>query len=80
MAALETLTALGLHAVANTDAREVEPLSIHPYKQGGAQLVVGAALAEGTAGVELIVGAEKAATTNPEALGPGAYGEAGHGA
>ena len=51
--------------VANTDAREVEPLSIHAYKQEGAQLVVGAALAEGTAGVELIVGAEKAATANP---------------
>ena len=64
--------------VVNTNAREVEPLSIHAYKQGGAQLVVGAALAEGTAGVELIVGAEKVATENPEALGPGPYGEAGH--
>jgi len=35
------------------------------------------AMAEGTAGVEPAGGAEKATTANPEALEPGAHGEAG---
>jgi len=65
--------------VTNTNTREGEPLSIHAYERGEAQLVVGAApaLAEDTAGVELVGGAERAATAKPEALGPGVYGEAG---
>jgi len=67
--------------VANTDVREGKPLGIHIYERGGVQLVVGAApaLAEGTGGVELVGGAERATTAKPEALGPGAYGEAGCG-
>ena len=35
------------------------------------------ALAEGTASVELVSGAERASTTKPEALEPGMYGKAG---
>ena len=61
--------------VVNTDAREVEPLSIHADEQGGAQLVIGAtpAPAEGTAGVELVGGAKRATTAKPEALGAGIW-------
>ena len=59
--------------VATTDARGVEPLSIHPRERKGVQLVTGAApaLAEGTAGIEFVGGAERATTAKPEALEPG---------
>jgi len=51
------------------------------HELGGALLVVGAipGLAKGTASIELASRAEKAAAAKPEALGPGAYGKAGHG-
>ncbi len=69
------------YTVATTDARVVEPLSIHARERGGAQLVAGTApaLAEGTAGIELVGGAERAITVKPEALEPGAYGKTGRG-
>jgi len=73
----------GLVGVAEkADAGGVEPFGIDAYEGGGAPLpVVGAAtaLAEGTASIEPASGAERAAAANPEALEPGAHGEAEHG-
>ena len=73
----------GLVGVAEkADAGGVELFGIDMYEGGGAPLpVVGAApaLAEGTASIGPASGAERAATADPEALEPGAHGEAEHG-
>ena len=77
---LEDINLFGLAGVAeNADAREVEPSSVETHDRGGVLPVVDTepALADGTAGVELAGGAERATTAKPKALEPWAYSEAG---
>jgi len=76
----EDLDHLGLICtVAKTDARLVEHLGVDAHERGRALSVLdtAAALAEGTAGVELAGKGERAITAKLEALEPWAYGEAG---
>jgi len=65
----------------NTDLDAVESAGVDAHELGGALPVMGAipGLAKGTASIKLASGAEKAAPAKPEALGPEAYGKAGHG-
>ncbi len=70
-----------VHAAGKVGTKAVECMTVEAHKPGGASLDMDAAPAptEGTTSVKLFGMAEKAATTEPEALEPRAEGEAWHG-